>query len=65
MRLSAGCINLDASDYKRISAFAQAASQLLTTRDGTPVRRDSFLVTLPESQKIEDIRQFFGIPAPL
>ncbi len=65
MRLSAGCINLDATDYKRVSAFAQAANQLLTTRDGTPVRRDSFLVTLPESQKVEDIREFFGIPAPL
>ena len=65
LRLSAGCINLDALDYKRISAFAQAAGQTLTTRDGTPVRTDSFLVTLPESQKVEDIRQFFGIPALL
>jgi hypothetical protein len=65
MRLSAGCINLDAGDYKRISAFAQSAAQTLTTRDGTPVRRDSFLVTLPESDKVEATRNFFGIPAPL
>lgn len=64
MRLSAGCINLGEKDYRRIAQFAESAAQDLTTRDGTPVRRDSFLVTLPESASVEETRRFFGIPAP-
>ena len=64
MRLSAGCINLDKGDYRRISDFAQAAAQTLKTREGVPIHRHSFLVTLPESLKVEDTRKFFGIPSP-